>query len=190
MTLDSSPHDSAAALSGPLRLSIVPIPGAGEIALTHCPGRRQLDAQQRNWRRSLPDDLADIVAWNAVGIVCLVESHELPKLGVPDLAQQALERGLRWFHLEIPDMRPPGATFDEAWSAHGHSILDILSRGERIVMHCAAGLGRSGMVAAKLLVTFGMTPEQAIALVRQRRPGTIETEEQARYVTSGPALVR
>lgn len=191
MTIHPPPQGGppdAPALSGPLRISIVPIPGAGEIGLTHCPGRRHVDAAQRRWRRSLPDDLTAIAQWGAVGVVSLLEPHEFSKLGVPDLPRQVQAQSLRWFHLAIADMQTPGASFDQAWSDHGQEILGILARGNRIVLHCAAGLGRSGMVAAKILTAFEMPPEQAISLVRKQRPGTIETVGQAEYVLTGTPL--
>ena len=76
----------------------------------------------------------------------------------------------------------------QGWRAHGPAIVESLRSGRRLIVHCAAGLGRSGMVAAKILTTFGMSADDAIALVRKCRPGTIETQQQADYVRSGDAL--
>ena len=44
--------------------------------------------------------------------------------------------------------------------------------------HCRGGLGRAGMISARLLVESGVEPEVAIAKVRAARPGAIETREQ------------
>jgi ADP-ribosyl-[dinitrogen reductase] hydrolase len=52
-------------------------------------------------------------------------------------------------------------------------------------MHCYAGLGRTGTIAARLLVEHGMRPDVAIAQVRKIRPGSIETLEQEDYVLRG-----
>ena len=62
------------------------------------------------------------------------------------------------------------------------ALLARLRDGESIVLHCKGGLGRTGMVAARLLVELGCTPEEAIVAVRQARSGTIETREQEAYV--------
>jgi protein-tyrosine phosphatase len=51
-----------------------------------------------------------------------------------------------------------------------------------VLVHCAAGLGRTGTLAALLLVEGGLEPEAAIARVRQARPGTLETADQEAFV--------
>ena len=47
-----------------------------------------------------------------------------------------------------------------------------------------AGLGRSGLLAAALLVWRGVAADEAIAAIRRCRPGAIETEGQERYIRS------
>ena len=51
-----------------------------------------------------------------------------------------------------------------------------------MVLHCYAGLGRTGLVAARILIEFGELPVRAIALVRAARRGTIQTAEQEAYL--------
>lgn len=41
-----------------------------------------------------------------------------------------------------------------------------------------AGLGRSGTMAAAYLVATGTSADEAIAILRELRPGSIETAEQ------------
>ena len=61
-----------------------------------------------------------------------------------------------------------------------------LDAGENILVHCRGGLGRAGMIAARLLVeTGGVEPEVAIERVRAVRPGAIETGAQERWVRTG-----
>ena len=67
-------------------------------------------------------------------------------------------------------------------TARSSALRGALATGGRFAMHCYAGLGRTGTVAARLLVEHGMAPAEAIALVRKIRPGSIETDEQERYV--------
>jgi ADP-ribosyl-[dinitrogen reductase] hydrolase len=51
-----------------------------------------------------------------------------------------------------------------------------------LVIHCKGGLGRTGVVAARLLIELGETPNAALARVRAARPGAVETPEQEDYV--------
>ncbi len=53
-----------------------------------------------------------------------------------------------------------------------------LANGERVGVHCTAGMGRTGTMLATYLVYQGSTAEDAIATIRELRPGSIETVEQ------------
>ena len=51
-----------------------------------------------------------------------------------------------------------------------------------MVVHCKGGLGRAGMMAARLLVELGANPDAAIKEVRRARKGAIETPAQLALV--------
>jgi ADP-ribosyl-[dinitrogen reductase] hydrolase len=53
-----------------------------------------------------------------------------------------------------------------------------------IVIHCKGGLGRTGTIAARLLIEFGADATNAIQSVRKARPGAIENNLQEYYVLS------
>lgn len=122
-------------------------------------------------------------------MVTLNEAREFERLGVPSFAEHAQTRRFSWHHLPVPDLNTPGPVFAAAWADTGPAIAAALDRGDRIAVHCAAGLGRTGTFVAKLLVDRGMTADAAIALVRAQRPGTIETEAQATFVRQSPRLL-
>jgi protein-tyrosine phosphatase len=46
---------------------------------------------------------------------------------------------------------------------------DRWKQGDRVLVRCQAGLNRSGLVMALILIKDGFTPFQAIDLIRQRR---------------------
>jgi atypical dual specificity phosphatase len=66
-------------------------------------------------------------------------------------------------------------------------VSDSTERGEPAAVHCTAGLGRSGTMAAVYLVANGATADEAIARVRELRPGSIETEAQEHAVRQAEA---
>lgn len=66
-----------------------------------------------------------------------------------------------------------------------------LDQGGKVYLHCRAGIGRTGTVAATWLVSQGLSPEQALALLAQKwrvvdkhaqEPHSPETEAQREFV--------
>jgi protein-tyrosine phosphatase len=160
--------------------------GAGTLAMSHCPGRGQLASNGQRQARDLAADLAAIRATGATHLLSLVQPVEYAVLGVPDFARAVAASGLAWWQVPIADMLTPDAETLAAWREVAPPLRAALRAGRRVHVHCAAGLGRTGMLVARLLVEEGgLAPEAAIAKVRTARPGTIETEGQARFVHAG-----
>ena len=159
------------------------IPGRkGVIGMTPCPGIRLQSPRRGNVQKNLRRDLAACREWGASGIVTLNEVDELDGLGLADLGNHAMDTGFWWRHMPIPDMDIPDEGFEDIWAVEGKQIVASLVAGERVVLHCLAGLGRTGMMAARLLTDMGMAPALAVAEVRKVRPRAIQTEEQEKYV--------
>jgi ADP-ribosyl-[dinitrogen reductase] hydrolase len=87
-----------------------------------------------------------------------------------------------WFHLPIVDVSIPDERFEEEWDIAAEELRSILRGGSHVLVHCRGGLGRAGMIAARLLIELGMAAETATARVRAVRPGAIETRAQEDYV--------
>lgn len=131
---------------------------------------------------SVAEDLARIRGEGAMTLVSLVEEHEFRHARVDDFRGAVTGAGLEWCHLPIPDFGVPGSSFEEAWQEAGPGLRWRLAQGGRVVLHCYAGLGRTGLVAARLLIEFGEPPLRAIALVRTIRPGAIQSSRQEAYL--------
>ena len=48
-----------------------------------------------------------------------------------------------------------------------------LNAGKKVLVHCQAGLNRSSLVVARILMRQGMTADEAIALLREKRSPTV-----------------
>ena len=109
--------------------------------------------------------LSDIRAAAVSQIVCLVSDAEIAAKSPDYLA--LIERGevpVPITRLSIPDYGTPEDR-DEL-TAMLTTIQGRLDAGDSVVVHCAAGIGRTGMMAILLLRTMGVSDESARELVR------------------------
>jgi ADP-ribosyl-[dinitrogen reductase] hydrolase len=169
--------------SHPLRIDEINIPSCrGRIGMTFCPGKKQPDADSGTWDRDLETDLHAIKAWGASILISLMEKHEFAELKVVDLSMYAARNGLEWIHLSIQDGSIPSASTENAWRGIVKGLKPRMMKGENVVFHCKGGLGRTGTMAACLLKELGIEGNDAIRMVREARPGTIENSQQEDYV--------
>ena len=84
--------------------------------------------------------------------------------------------------ITIADYSVPSDEFERQWCDVGRTLRQALRHGEDVLVHCKGGLGRAGMIAARLLVELGLPPVTAIRAVRRARPGAIETPAQLALV--------
>jgi len=68
---------------------------------------------------------------------------------------------MAWYHLAIRDRGVPAAEFESRWTDVGGTLRGLLSERRDVLIHCLGGLGRSGMIAARLLVELGEAPRDA-----------------------------
>ncbi|AKF09150.1 Putative tyrosine phosphatase-related protein [Sandaracinus amylolyticus] len=158
-----------------LRVDLVALPRShrGQLGLTICPGRLDRD-------RDLDADLDTLRAMGTRTLVTLLGAPELAWAGVPDLAARAAGRGLETIAFPIRDQ---GAPAEPDVRALCRVIDERLARGETIVVHCMGGLGRSGLVAACVLIDLGLDAERALAEVRRARgPRAVESDAQEVFV--------
>jgi ADP-ribosyl-[dinitrogen reductase] hydrolase len=171
--------------SSPLRIDEISFDkGEGCLGLTICPGKKD----SYKWNRNLDEDLSIIRKWGASTVVTLIEAHEFELLKVNRLGEAVRELGMRWIHLAIRDVDVPNQRFEQEWIVAGSEIHRRIRAGEKILIHCRGGLGRTGLVAGLILVERGSEPSNAIRQVRAARRGAIETVAQECYVLRAKAL--
>ncbi|MGA1865846.1 MAG: fused DSP-PTPase phosphatase/NAD kinase-like protein [Thermoplasmatota archaeon] len=84
--------------------------------------------------------------------------------------------GIMCYHIPVVDMSVP--TRDQVREA----IRIVSAQDGPVMVHCAAGIGRTGTMIALFLVDKGLSPSEAITLVRSRRSGSIQTSQQERMI--------
>lgn len=156
-----------------------------QIGLSICPGKVDPWAYSGPCVRDLATDVETIRHWGAHRVVTLLEADELEYLQVTGLGEEVRKAGMAWHHWPVIDgsaLRTRRDTQADPWREECALLLQALERGESIFIHCRGGLGRTGTLAARLLMARGLQPEDAIREVRAARPGAIETQEQEDYL--------
>ena len=152
-------------------LSIPELPPLKQLHLCAMPGRRE----------PLGDFIAAVTAKQIQHIVCLVSDDEIARKSPGYLAAIGQNRipGLLW-RFPIPDYGIPEDA--EELDRLLDKIRALLEQGESVVIHCAGGHGRTGMVAILLLARMGVELSEAVRRVRSAGSGP-DTAEQRRFLT-------
>jgi protein-tyrosine phosphatase len=153
-------------------------PLGGGMFLLSCPGRQGVDDLGRKWNRNLDDDLHALSQENITGLITLLPLLEMQNYNVTELPEAVTRLGWYWWHWPIADRDVADYATVLQIQQTMPSLEKIWKDGHSIALHCAAGLGRTGTLAAQFLVAQGIEPDQAIARIRKIRPGSIETKEQ------------
>ncbi len=116
-------------------------------------------------------------------LVSVMEEHEYGGYGIPELFEHNLIEGIEVLRFAIEDMNIPKEAEAEQYGALILEIVSRLKEGENVVVHCRGGLGRTGTVAACVLVALGVhSADEAIDAVRATRKGTVQTKDQEDFV--------
>jgi protein-tyrosine phosphatase len=98
-------------------------------------------------------------------VVCLTPRSELAELSPTYHA--AVVQGnfpFRWTNLPMPNFGLPEDR--AAFRREVEQIAQALRHGDAVMMHCAAGIGRTGSTAACVLKALGLDTEEALQRVR------------------------
>lgn len=151
------------------------IPGIqGKLIFTPCPGTKD---------SSLVDSLATLKQAGASAVISLMPTSELATNGAEDIGKQCQAQDMAWFHLPVADEQVPLEDFGQSWKASKQSILERLNAGQDIAIHCKGGSGRTGLIAARIMIEAGIPRADAIALVQALRPKAIQHPAHINWIT-------
>ena len=115
-------------------------------------------------------------------VVTLLEKAEIKALGFDLLAAHLSQTDIMWHHFPIRNMDAPANSNELRLQEIIIHMAQCFSAGKAVFIHCHAGLGRTGLVAATVLKSFGMTTNAAMSAIRKKRPGSIESHIQEIFV--------
>ena len=137
------------------------------------------------------NDPASVVNISRLGInlvVSLLETNEARTLGLDAEREQVKALGMDFVSFPIPDMGIPSSV--EKFTSLSKMLLKEVNAGNNILVHCHAGIGRSGLMAAGILLHCDLNPKQAFAHVSKMRGVRVpETSEQEYWLINNHATI-
>src|SRR5262249_28223717 len=127
--------------------------GKGRLTLWHRPGARSV---------------MGLKAFGCDCVVTLLSARE-GAAAVGKLVEQA---AIEWVWLPLENGQPPHGPAAEAILAALPALAQRLESGRSLLIHCSAGIHRTGMVAFALLRWHGYSEEEALAAIGKMRVHT------------------
>ena len=151
----------------------------GKLGLCGCPGTL-LDSN--NQKIGIENTLKILKNHHIDIIVSLLEISELKSLGCDNLIKEIKLNNFVWFHFPIIDFNIPTKNSLLKLNLLLSDLERFLKEEKNIIIHCKAGLGRTGTIASLLLAKLGISTKDAVQYIRKYRPGSIDTDEQKNFV--------
>lgn len=146
-------------------------PWPGKLALAARPrGGEWLEDEITSWQRS-----------GVNTVFSLLTDEEERDLDISREATEARAHGMKFLSYPIPDRQVPDSESNLAKALE--KLEGQLADGKNVVLHCRQGIGRTGLVAACLLLTKGIDPETAVRRLSAARGTSVpETPEQRQWI--------
>jgi protein-tyrosine phosphatase len=129
----------------------------------------------------LADDLRMLRQARVDVVVSALTTSENEELGLTSEERECTQAGLVFVSFPIEDRSLPAdsAKFD---SLIEH-LLQCSRKGKAVAVHCRAGIGRSSLIAASILVKTGMSVDAAFRAIEKARGCPVpDTPEQRKWV--------
>ena len=126
-------------------------------------------------------DVEKIFNWNPTTILSLTPKEEMEDLGASDFVSMIAKERIPWVHFPIKDFSIVDQQQEVLWEKISKNINLQINNGNRILVHCRGGCGRTGMIVLRFMIEFGEDPEKALERLRVIRPCAIETLAQENW---------
>jgi len=136
----------------------------------------------------IEEEFFGIAKWGIGRIVSLLEDHEAIEVGLGEEEKITKKYGMDFISYPIPDRGLPNSIQD--YLAFTRRLYHEAAGGINTVVHCRAGIGRTGIVAAGVLLHCGFEPQEAFHHISKLRGVSVpDTEEQINWVMKSYAAM-
>lgn len=149
------------------------LPTGGGLIFTPCPGTKGA---------SLADSLATLKDAGAAALITLMPDDELAQHGAEAMGQACADQGIQWLHWPVGDDQAPDERFTQTFQCQKQQVLAVLAGQGTVVIHCRGGSGRTGFMAALLLLEQGWDWDQVVSQVQGLRPGALRLPVHLEYL--------
>lgn len=133
----------------------------GYLAIAHRPARKAFSSLKEQ---------------GCTWLVTLLSEKE----GADALRADAEREGIQWLWLPLANAQPPQPEREQEILESLKLIVSLLDNGNRVLIHCSAGIHRTGMIAYALLRHVGVPRDAARSALKQMRAETAENVGEVR----------
>ncbi|MDO6762960.1 protein-tyrosine phosphatase family protein [Agarivorans sp. 1_MG-2023] len=151
----------------------VDVSDSAQLLLTPCPGTKGVD---------LSTSLQQLCYKNSPALITMMTKQELADNNLDDLPKHAVTYDMQWFHLPLADDTVPDAAWEEQLQTLLPRFVQLLNNGMNLTIHCKGGSGRTGMLAARIMLAMGFELDDAIAKIKAQRPNAFTVPAQLSYI--------
>lgn len=144
-----------------------------KLIFTPCPGTKGV---------SVTDSLNALKAAGAQMVVTMMTQHELIEHQADTIPALCETLGMAWYHLPVEDGCAPEELFAQAFALHKTALLNAVNTGVTMVIHCHGGSGRTGLMAAILMLESGYDAADIKAQIQRIRPKSLTSPVQVNYL--------
>jgi protein-tyrosine phosphatase len=124
----------------------------------------------------------DVDDWHPIteqGITIICDMDDDLDIGVPAVPDQILYIYFPFEDKDLPDLH--------RLHSIAHLGAHLIRGGHKLLSHCGMGHNRSALLAGVILTYLGMSGEEAVALIRQKREGALYNKQFAAYLQGLPS---
>lgn len=153
---------------------ILQLDNGAKLIFTPCPGTRET---------SLEDAIETLADAGVTALITAMPMEELAQYNVETLPEVCNSHGIRWVHLPVEDDKSPEQAFTDQLLQHKAELLELINSKATIAIHCKGGSGRTGLIAAVLLLESGQSWQDVKSQIQSLRPKSLALDVHLNFLS-------